>query len=80
MMYYLKLEMAFEEDLLGVLFRTSHCSSTLTSLSTCVPGSEFPPAHRRVQEGRFWNDVVKGDVFGEKVIYMGRDLPIPSPC
>jgi len=71
--------MAFEEDLVGVLSRTSHhCSSTLTSVSTCIAGSEFPPARRRVQKGRFWNEAVQGEVFGVKVMYMDRDLPIPS--
>lgn len=73
--------MAFEKDLLGALSRSSHhCSSILTSISTCIAGSEFALAHRRLQEFIFWNEVVEGEVFGEKLVYMGRDLPIPFCC
>lgn len=73
--------MALEKNLSGVVSgMPHHCSSALTSASTCISESEFPLAQRRVQKDRFWNEVVEVEVFGETMINMGRDFPIPDPC
>lgn len=49
-----------------------HCSSALTSTSTCISESEFPLDHRRVQKARFWNEVVEAEAFGGTMINMDK--------